>query len=73
MVALSGRDEAADAPPFPIIGRKFGFNYDSIVFVLMQPHAKMNFGLSRPEANDGAAYITTFAEIVCSIARRGAC
>jgi mono/diheme cytochrome c family protein len=58
IVAQNPRDEVADAPPFAIIGRKFGFNYDSLVFALMGPHAKMNFGLTRPEANDVAAYIT---------------
>jgi cytochrome c len=61
IVGQSERAEVADAPPFPIIGRKFGFNYDSLVFALMGPHAKMNFGLSTPEAVDVAAYITTLA------------
>ena len=62
IVAQSGTDEVADAPPFAIIGRKFGFNYDSLILALMGPHAKMNFGLTRREANDVAAYITTLAK-----------
>ena len=62
IVAPSPRDEVvADAPPFVVIGRKFGFNSDALVFALVGPHAKMNFGLSRPEANDVAAYIGTLA------------
>ena len=61
IVARNERDEVADAPPFAVIGRKFGFNYDSIVFALMGPHAKMNFGLMRPEASNVAAYIITLA------------
>jgi len=61
IVAQNQRDEIADAPPFAIIGRKFGFNYDSLVSALMEPHAKMNFRVTGPEANDIAAYITTLA------------
>jgi mono/diheme cytochrome c family protein len=62
IVAPSPRDEVvADAPPSVVIGRKFGFNSDALVFALVGPHAKMNFGLSRPEANDVAAYIGTLA------------
>jgi mono/diheme cytochrome c family protein len=61
IVAQNLRDEVADAPPFVIIGRKFGFSYDSLVSALIGPHAKMNFSVTRPEANDIAAYITTLA------------
>jgi len=61
IVGQNQRDEVADAPPFTIIGRKFGFNYDSLVSALMEPHAKMNFRVTRPEASDIAAYITTLA------------
>jgi hypothetical protein len=61
IVVPNQRDEVADAPPFAVIGRKFGFNLDSLVFALVGPHAKMNFGLTKPEANDVAAYIATLA------------
>jgi mono/diheme cytochrome c family protein len=61
IVAPSPRDEIAEAPPFVMIGRKFGFNPDALVFALVGPHAKMNFGLTRPEADDVAAYIGTLA------------
>ncbi len=61
IVAPNQREEVADAPPFAIIGRKFGFNSDDLIFALIGPHAKMNFGLTRPDADDVAAYIATLA------------
>jgi mono/diheme cytochrome c family protein len=54
-------DLIADAPPFLAIGRKYGFDSEALVFNLVGPHAKMNFALSRPEANDIAAYIQSLA------------
>jgi len=54
-------DFVADAPPFLAIGRKFGFDSEALVFNLVGPHPKMNFALSRPEANDIAAYIQSLA------------
>jgi hypothetical protein len=33
-----------------------------LVFALVGPHRKMNFSLSRPEANDVAEYIGTLAD-----------
>jgi mono/diheme cytochrome c family protein len=59
IVAPDGRNEVADAPPFMVIGRKFDFDYDSIVLALMGPHRKMNFSLRRSDAEDVAAYIGT--------------
>jgi mono/diheme cytochrome c family protein len=56
------RSELADAPPFVMIGRKFGFDADMMVYALTGPHAKMNFSLSRPEADDVAAYVATLAK-----------
>ena len=56
------RYEIADAPPFMAIGAKFEFDPDALVYALVGPHRKMNFGLSRPEADDVAAYIGTLAE-----------
>ena len=53
--------EVADAPPFEIIARKFDFNSDMLVFHLLEPHPKMNFALTRSEANDVAAYMSTLA------------
>jgi mono/diheme cytochrome c family protein len=54
-------DLVADAPPFLAIGRKYGFDTEALVFNLVGPHRKMNFALSRPEANDIAAYIQSLA------------
>jgi mono/diheme cytochrome c family protein len=53
--------EVADAPPFETIARKFDFNADMLVFHLLEPHPKMNFALTRREANDVAAYMSTLA------------
>jgi mono/diheme cytochrome c family protein len=54
-------DFVADAPPFLVIGRKYGFDAEAIALNLVGPHAKMNFALSRPEANNVAAYIQSLA------------
>lgn len=61
IVAPNQRQEIADAPPFEVIGRKFGFNSDLLVMNLMGPHAKMNFSLRRSDADNIAAYIATLA------------
>ena len=55
-------DFVADAPPFVVIARKYASNTEALVFNLVGPHAKMNFALSRPEANDIAAYIGSLAK-----------
>jgi mono/diheme cytochrome c family protein len=59
IVGQNHGDEVADAPPFVVIGQKFGFNHDSLIVALMGPHAKMNFSLGRRDADDIAAYIIT--------------
>jgi mono/diheme cytochrome c family protein len=59
IVERNQRNEVADAPPFAAIGRKFEFNFDSLVVTLMAPHAKMNFNLMRRDADDIASYIVT--------------
>ena len=61
IVEPNQRDEVAAAPPFMVIGSKFGFDPDALVFALVGPHEKMNFSLRRPEADDVAAYISTLA------------
>jgi mono/diheme cytochrome c family protein len=61
VVAPNQQREVADAPPFETIARKFDFNPDMLVFHLLEPHPKMNFALTRPEANDVAAYMSTLA------------
>ena len=61
VVGRGSRGIVAEAPPFEVIGRKFGFNEDMLVFALVGPHAKMNFALRGREADDVAAYIATLA------------
>jgi hypothetical protein len=56
------RREVAIAPPFDVIGRKSGFDADLLAYALLEPHPKMNFALSRREAIDVAAYISTLAK-----------
>ena len=51
--------EVADAPPFPVIARKFANDHDALVMNLMGPHAKMNFGLAQSDAENVAAFITS--------------
>ncbi len=52
----------ADAPPFRVIARKFAADPDALVLNLMGPHSKMNFRLTRPDAENIAAYIRTLAQ-----------
>src|SRR5262249_36295131 len=54
-------DVVADAPPFLVIGRQYGFDAEAIALNLVGPHAKMNFALTCPEAIDVAAYIQSLA------------
>lgn len=61
VVAPNQQREVADAPPFEDIARKSDFDPDRLVFRLLEPHRKMNFALTRPEANDVAAYMGTLA------------
>ncbi len=59
MVAPHARNEAADAPPFEAIGRKYGHDAGAISVAISGPHPKMNFSPQPPEAADIAAYIAT--------------
>jgi mono/diheme cytochrome c family protein len=62
VVDANQRDEVADAPPFDVIGRKFGADSDLLVFDLMGPHAKMNFRLRPGDADDVAEYIRSLVK-----------
>jgi mono/diheme cytochrome c family protein len=62
VIAPFRRNEVADAPPFDVIGRKNGFDADTLAFSMLEPHPKMNFTLTRREAADVAAYISTLAK-----------
>jgi len=59
IVGPSGRQEVAESPPFEVIGRKFGFNFDALVMAVSGPHRRMNFSPRRSESEDIAAYIAT--------------
>ncbi len=59
IVAPHARNEVADAPPFEVIARKYGFDASAIRFAIVGPHPKMNFTPDPAEATDIAAYIAT--------------
>jgi mono/diheme cytochrome c family protein len=61
-VAMERPREVADAPPFETIARKFDLNPDMLAFSLLDPHPRMNVALTRHEAQDIAAYISTLAK-----------
>ncbi len=56
-IAPHARNEVANAPPFDVIGRKYGFDADRIAAAIAGPHPKMNFAPARREAADIAVYI----------------
>lgn len=56
-VVPHARSEVADAPPFEVIARKYGFEADAIAHAITGPHPKMNFSPQPGEAADVAAYI----------------
>jgi len=62
IVAPNQRQEIAEAPPFEMIARQFATDPDGLVMNLMGPHARMNFGLGRSDAENVAAYIATLAK-----------
>jgi len=59
IVAPHARNEVADAPPFEVIARKYGFEANAIRTVILGPHRKMNFMPDPAEAGDIAAYMAT--------------
>jgi len=62
IVGPNQRQEIAEAPPFAMIARQFAADPDGLVMNLMGPHARMNFGLGRSDAENVAAYIGTLAK-----------
>jgi hypothetical protein len=61
VIAPDQRKEVADAPPFDTIARKFDVDKDVLAFLLLHPHPRMNVRITRREAEDIAAYISTLA------------
>jgi mono/diheme cytochrome c family protein len=60
LVAADQKAATTEAPPFASVARRPGFDAAKIAFFLLDPHPKMpNMELSRDEAADIAAYIST--------------
>ena len=61
VVVPDQRKEVGEAPPFDAIARKLDAGPDLLAFLLLHPHPRMNIMISRREAEDIAAYISTLA------------
>jgi mono/diheme cytochrome c family protein len=60
VVASTQQAPTGEAPPFAAIARRPDFNAARLAFFLLDPHPRMpDMGLSRPAAEDIAAYIAT--------------
>jgi mono/diheme cytochrome c family protein len=60
VVAIDQSSPSAEAPPFLAIARTPGLDAGKIALFLLYPHPKMpDMGLSRQEATDLAAYISS--------------
>ena len=61
IVSPGQRLELSNAPPFDVIGRKFASSRETLAFAILDPHPRMSVTLTRPEALDIAAYISSLA------------
>jgi mono/diheme cytochrome c family protein len=60
LVGTDQKSASTDAPPFAVVANRPDFNTEKLAFFLLDPHPKMpNMSLSRTEAADLAAYIST--------------
>ena len=60
VVATDQNRGTAQSPPFSAIANKQGFNETTLAYFLLTPHPRMpDMNLSRSEAADLAAYIST--------------
>jgi mono/diheme cytochrome c family protein len=59
IVSPDQRRELSNAPPFDVIARRFASSPDMLAFAILDPHPRMSVTLTRPEAQDIAAYINT--------------
>jgi mono/diheme cytochrome c family protein len=63
VVAADQRQATSEAPPFATIARRPDLDANRLAFFLLEPHPKMpNMSLTRSEAADLAAYITSLAK-----------
>jgi len=56
------RNEVAKSPPFDAIAENFGSNFELLYSAVRDPHPRMNMVITRREAEDIAAYISTLAK-----------
>jgi mono/diheme cytochrome c family protein len=61
VVSPSQGREISNAPPFDVISRKFASSPETLAFAILDPHPRMSVTLTRPEALDIAAYISSLA------------
>jgi mono/diheme cytochrome c family protein len=61
IVSPDQRREISNAPPFDVIGTKFASSPETLAFAILDPHPRMSVTLTRPEALDIAAYISSLA------------
>ena len=60
LVERNQKGPTSEATPFPTVATRSGFSAEKLAFFLLDPHPKMpNMSLTRNEANDIAAYIST--------------
>jgi mono/diheme cytochrome c family protein len=63
LVDAGQKQASTDAPPFDAIAHKSDFTPEKVAFFLLDPHPKMpNFPLTRIEAADLAAYISSLRQ-----------
>jgi len=62
VVMRNQRNEVAKSPPFDAIAGKFGSNFELLYSAVRDPHPRMNMVITRGEAEDIAAYISTLAK-----------
>jgi len=62
VVMRNQRNEVAESPPFDAIAENFGSNFELLYSAVRDPHPRMNMVITRREAEDIAAYISTLAK-----------
>ena len=55
------RQELSNSPPFDQIAKKNDLTPETLAYLILSPHPRMNMTLSREEADDLAAYILSLS------------